>query len=230
MKVTPSAVPGIELISKEDPGFGEALARTVGAVSLDRLEVALPFSVIVENRSPHPVALFAVRFDMLDGKAKPCCVVHYADTLRNPEKAGLPVGASRFVCAEASFTTLAVEGREPAPSRTRLNIGNLKRMRQIRATLDCVAFNDGSFSGPDSLAAFDRLKAERNTEMEFIASVLRLADRPAVAMEEIMKAATNGDRIQKRQARRLLEAFAGGGLEGMITKARSHRPRIELRR
>jgi hypothetical protein len=230
MKVTPSAVPGIAIISKEDPGFAEALARTVDAVSLDRLEAALPFSVIVENRSPHSVALFAVRFDMLDGKAKPCCVVHYADTLRNPEKAGLPAGASRFVCAEASFTALAVEGREPAPSRTRLNIGNLKRMLQIRATLDCVAFDDGSFSGPDSLAAFDRLNAERNTEMEFIASVLHLSDRPAVAMEAIMKAATNGDRVQKNQARRLLEAFASGGLDGMTAKARSHRPRIELRR
>jgi len=230
MKVTPSAVPGVALISKEDPGFGEALARTVSAVPLDRLETALPFSVIVENQSRHPIALFGVRFDMLDSKAKPCCVVHYADTLRNPEKAGLPPGSSRFVCAEASYTTLAVEGRESSPSRTRLNIGNLKRMLQIRAALDCVAFNDGSFSGPDSLGAFDRLNAERNTEMEFIASVLRLADRPAEAMEEIIKAASQGARAEKDQARRLLEAFAAGGLEAMIAKARSHRPRIELRR
>jgi hypothetical protein len=134
------------------------------------------------------------------------------------------------VCAEASFTTLAVEGREPAPSRTRLNVSNLKRMLQIRASLDCVAFNDGSFSGPDSLAAFDRLNTERSIEMEFIAGVLRLADRPAVAMEGIMKAATGGHRVQRDQARRLLEAFAGGGLEEMIAKARSHRPRIELQR
>jgi hypothetical protein len=103
-------------------------------------------------------------------------------------------------------------------------------MLQIRAALDCVAFNDGSFRGPDSLAAFDRLTAERSVEMEFIAGVLRLADRPAVAMEGIMKAATGGDRVQRDQARRLLEAFAGGGLEGMIAKARSHRPRIELQR
>jgi hypothetical protein len=235
MKVTPSAVPGIALLAREDPEFIAALAQAEFAVTLDRLEPALPFSVIVANRTLDPVALFGVRFDMLDAKAKPCCVVHYADTLRNPEKAGLPAGASRFVCAEATFTTLAVggngaDGRETAQARTRLNIGNLRKMLQIRVSLDCVAFADGRFAGPDSLGAFARLNTERAAEMQFMDDVLQCAGRPASAMEAIMKSATSGDRIHKNQARRLLEAFAGGGFEAMMAKARAYRPRIELHR
>src|SRR5437660_1130782 len=110
MKVTPSAVAGVELIGPDQPDFRSRLALAGCAASLDRLEAALPFSVIVANGAPQPVALFAVRFDMLDGKGKPCSVVHYADTLRNPEKEGFPAGGCRFVCAEAGFTTLAIEG------------------------------------------------------------------------------------------------------------------------
>jgi hypothetical protein len=45
-----------------------------------------------------------------------------------------------------------------------------------------------------------------------------------------MSAASDGDRIEKPQARRLLEGFATGGLEEMVRRARQHRARIELRR
>jgi len=37
------------------------------------------------------------------------------------------------------------------------DIGNLKRMLQIRATLDCGRSLTVAFSGPDSLGAFERL-------------------------------------------------------------------------
>lgn len=230
MKVTASTVSGIGLIGPSDPGFAEALRRTGSAVSEDQLAQALPFSVIVVNQSERAVALFGIRFDMLDAKARPCSVVHYADTLRNPEKAGLPPGAHRFVCAEASFTSLALEGKAAGAGRSRLNVANLKKMIQIRASLDCVAFADGAFAGADTLGAFDRLTDERRREVEFHNGALALFGQPARAVEYVMKSAGEGDRIVKAQARRLLEAFAAGGFDAMQSKALAHRPRIELHR
>ena len=229
MKVTPSTVPGITLIGPDEAAFRPALAMAGSAVPLEQLTAALPFSVIVANQSERAVALFAIRFDMLDAKAKPCSVVHYADTLRNPEKAGLPPGAFRLVCAEASFTALALEGRAPA-ARTRLNLANLRKMLQTRASLDCAAFADGTFAGPDSLGAFDRLAAERQQEAEFIEAFMRVAGQPATALEHVMKVASEGDRIRKAQARRLLEAFASGGFDAMQLRALGHRTRIALQR
>ena len=229
MKVTPSTVPGITLIGPGEPAFQPALALAGSAVPLDQLTNAVPFSVIVANRSERAVVLFAIRFDMLDAKTKPCSVVHYADTLRNPEKAGLAPGTFRFVCAEASFTSLALEGRAPA-ARTRLNIANLKKMLQIRASLDCAAFTDGAFEGPDSLGAFDRLATERRLELEFVEDFVRLAGQPAAAIESVMKIASEGDRVRKAQARHLLEAFASGGFEAMQQRVRNHRARIGLHR
>ena len=59
---------------------------------------------------------------------------------------------------------------------------------------------------------------------------VRLAGQPAAALELVMKIASEGDRIRKAQARRLLEAFASGGFEAMQQRARNHRTRIELHR
>ena len=229
MIVTPSAVPGIALIGPDEAAFGPALAMTGSAVSLDQLTPSLPFSVVVANQSERPVALFAIRFDMLDAKAKPCSVVHYADTLRNPERPGLLPGAFRFVCAEAAFTSLALEGRAPA-ARTKLNVVNLRKMVQMRVSLDCAAFADGTFDGADSLGAFDRLARERQQELEFTGEFALLADQPAAALAWVVKIAGEGDRIRRAQARVLLEAFASGGWEAMQVRSRGHRVRIALRR
>jgi len=104
MKVTPSAVRHCPY-PHDDPGFGEALSLTVSAVSLDRLE---RHCFLRNCGQPSPIrSRFLGAFRQLDGKAKPCAL--FTTWIRcASEKAGLPPGAHRFVCAEASFTTLAV--------------------------------------------------------------------------------------------------------------------------
>ena len=81
-------------------------------------------------------------------------MVHYADTLRNPEKADFRPGSGRFICAEPAYTSLVIRGAEAAATRGRMNLDNLRRMLRIRASLDCIAFADGRFEGPDTQRAF----------------------------------------------------------------------------
>jgi hypothetical protein len=86
MKVLPSSVVGIALLSPDSPDFEPALAAILGRAPRELLRQALPYSVIVENNSDRAVSLLGVRFDMLAPKGKHYSVVHYSDTLRNPLK------------------------------------------------------------------------------------------------------------------------------------------------
>jgi hypothetical protein len=171
------------------------------------------------------VALLGIRFDMDGPGAKSYSVVHYADTLRHPENPGLPPGAMRFVCAEPLYTDLVLRrAREIAP-RGPMNLGNLRKALQIRASIDCAAFDDGHFAGPDSLGAFDRLETGRAAEMAFLAEVLH----PDCDIETLLKQALQTP-ARRVLAKRLYEGFAEGGLSEAAARARNHRLRIKLRR
>src|SRR6185312_5756361 len=106
MKITPTSVAGITLAGPESLEFEHVLAPLLGRAPRDLVAPALPYSVIVTNRSGRAVSLLGVRFDMTGSRGKPYSVIHYADTLRNPEKSDFLADTSRFVCAEPSFTAL----------------------------------------------------------------------------------------------------------------------------
>ena len=96
MKVLPSSVAEIAIHGCDSPEFHAALPGILGRAPRELLEPALPFSVIVENKSEPAVALLGVRFDMTGPKGTQYSVVHYADTLRNPEKADFLPGQRAF--------------------------------------------------------------------------------------------------------------------------------------
>src|SRR5262245_38557925 len=108
MQVEPSSVADVELIGSGTPEFKEAIQQLLGEEPDDVLRPALPYSVIVRNNHLHAVALLGVRFDMVGRKAKPYSVIHYADTLRHPERANIAPGTMRFVCAEPLYTDLVL--------------------------------------------------------------------------------------------------------------------------
>src|SRR5580658_8338914 len=108
MQVEPSSVAGVELIGPDAQGFRQAVELLLGRAPDDVLKPALPYSVIARNNHSRPLALLGVRFDMVGRKAKPYSVIHYADTLRYPEKANLAPGAARFVCAEPRYTEMVL--------------------------------------------------------------------------------------------------------------------------
>jgi hypothetical protein len=234
MQVQPSSVADLDLIGPGAAEFKAAVETLLGREPDDLLTPALPYSVIARNNRPRAVALLGIRFDMDGPQAKSYSVVHYADTLRHPENAGLPPGAMRFVCAEPLYTDLVLRrAREIAP-RGPMNLGNLRKALQIRASLDCAAFDDGHFAGPDSLGAFDRLEIERAAETAFLDEVLK----PNCAVETLLKQtieipARAGDRAllaRRVLAKRLYEGFAEGGMPEAVARARNHRLRIKLRR
>ncbi len=168
MKISPSGVAGITLVGPESEEFEQALAPLLGSAPRELLAPALPYSVIVANDSTRAISLLGVRFDMTGPYAKPYSVIHYADTLRNPEKSDLLPDTSRFVCAEPSFTALLLGRDNALGSCGRHNLDNLGRMLNFRASLDCVAWDNGRFEGPDTQGAFARLAQQREMEGAFV--------------------------------------------------------------
>ena len=232
MQVQPSSVADLELIGPDAGEFKQAVESLLGREPDGVLAPALPYSAITRNHGSRAVALLGIRFDMAGPRARSYSVIHYADTLRRPEKASLTPGAMRFVCAEPLYTDLVLRRGRQVDPRGPMNLDNLRKALQIRASLDCAAFDDGQFAGPDSLGAFDRLETERAAEMVFLEEVLK----PDCALETLLQRtigmpARAGDRAllaRRALAKRLYEGFTAGGLGEAIERARNHRLRVSL--
>jgi hypothetical protein len=225
---TEASVARVGLIGPEDAEFLPELEKLWGGFLNgspgDVLRPALPFSVIAQNKAGRTVALLGVRFDMRGDRGKSYSVVHYADSLRYPENADLKPGASRFVCAEPLYTSMVVRREISVDPRAPMNLANLRKALGIRASIDCVAFDDGQFSGPDSLGAYERLAGERIAEEEFLAS-LRAGKSP-----ETLLADASENAGLRALARKFHGAFVAGGAAEVADLAAVHRYRIALRR
>ena len=227
MKISPSGVAGVSLLGPASEDFELALVPLLGRAPRELLAPAMPYSVIVVNDSDRPIALLGVRFDMTGPRAQPYSVIHYADSLRNPDKADFLPGTTRFVCAEPSFTALLLRRDGDLSSRGRSNLDNLRRILDIRASLDCVTFDDGRFDGPDTLGAFDRLARQREMEGAFVDQMAKLS--PSAGEKLLHEASEDqSDRARRRLGRRLLEELQSGGRDAMLTCARDHRLKIAV--
>jgi hypothetical protein len=227
MKIVPSTIDGVRLLAPGTEEFERELEPLLGRAPRELIAPALPYSVIVANDAGQAIALLGVRFDMTGPHAKPYSVIHYADTLRNPEKAELRPGARRWVCAEPSFTALLLRRDNDLSSRGRDNLDNLRKMLDLSASIDCVAFDDGRFEGPDTQNAFGRLAKQREMEASFLIEAVSMS---AADAGRYLRAAVEdaGDRTRRMLARKLLEGLESEGSEGMMRQARQHRLRIAV--
>ncbi len=232
MKVAASTVSGVAVYGPGTAEFEAGLAELLGTAPKELLKAALPYSVILENIDTRVISFFGVRFDMQPPKGRQVSVVHYADSLRNPEKGDFRPGAKRFVCAEPEYTGLLIRGDVAPRTRGRMNLDNLRRMIETRVSLDCVAFEDGSFEGPDSQGAFERLARERETELAFAAEVIERAGDGSGGFEKFLYLAVEDpeDRARRMISRKMLEALKAGGPAEVAARARAWRCRIPLRR
>jgi len=233
MQVEPSGVADLDLIGPDAAEFKEAVKSLLGREPDDVLTPALPYSAIARNNRPRAAALLGIRFDMTGPRAKSYSVIHYADTLRYPEQASLTPGAMRFVCAEPLYTDLVLRrGREIDP-RGPMNLNNLRKALQVRASLDCAAFDDGQFAGPDSLGAFDRLESEREAEIALLDEIRK----PGCDIELLLRQALEipAEKARDRAllarrvlAKRLYEGFAAGGFGEVLSLVRNCRLKVRL--
>ena len=235
MQVEPSTVADVDLIGPDAPEFHAAVESLVGREPDDVLKPALPYSVVARNNHSRPLALLGVRFDMAGRKAKTYSVIHYADTLRYPEKANLAPGAMRFVCAEPRYTDMVLRHEREIDRRGPMNLKNLRTALRIRASLDCAAFDDGQFAGPDSLRAFDRFQTEREAEIALLEEVLAELLKPDCAIEKLLERAVEipaeSDRAalaRRTLAKEFHHGLAAGGLDELAARVRNHRLRIRL--
>jgi hypothetical protein len=232
MTVAASAVSGVAVYGPGTEEFETGLAELLGTVPRELLKAALPYSIILENFGERTVSFFGVRFDMQPRKGRMVSVVHYADSLRNPEKGDFRPGAKRFVCVEPEYTALPIRGAVAPRTRGRMNLDNLRRMVETRASLDCAAFEDGSFEGPDSQKAFERLARERESELAFAAEVIRRVGDGSGGFESFLYEAVEDpeDRARRMISRKMLEALKAGGAAEVAARAGAWRCRIALRR
>ncbi len=102
-------------------------------------------------------------------------------------------------------------------------------MLNVSAMVDCVAWSDGKFEGPDSLGAFERLARQRLMEEAFVALAQSMDAR---TMERFLKQASEDteDRARRKLGRKLLEGFQSGGREEVLKRARNHHLKIPLHR
>jgi hypothetical protein len=222
----------VELIHPGAAGFDAALESILGRPPDRVLKPALPYSVIVRNGDERAIALLGIRFDLI-GLRGTSSVVHYADTLRHPEKTDFRSGTLRFVCAEPSYTDMVLRGTDEVDRRGRMNLENLFTVLQARASLDCVGFDDGQFAGKDSLGAFERFAREREAEIAFLAEIAEPECAVSTVLEQALEipAEKTRDRAaiaRRALARRLHDGFVTGGLSEVSERARSHRVRIGL--
>lgn len=236
MKVEPSGVAGVvagvELIGPDAAEFLPAVETLYGRAVDEVLRPALPYSVIARNETGRTIALLGIRFDMTGADAKRYAVIHYADTLRHPEKADLTPGATRFVCAEHFYTELVYTDLVPTRAsdvdrRSRMNLDNLRKALRIGASVDCVAFDDGQFAGADTNGAFERLERERRTESEFVREVLEMEFGTLSDLETLLARAMEVPG-RKGLAQRLYAGLQAGGPAEVLARARNHHCRIAL--
>jgi hypothetical protein len=233
MQVEPSSVTGVGLIGPRADDFKEALRALLGREPDEILTPALPYSIIVRNDHVRPIALLGVRFDMVSRQVKTYSVVHYADTLRNPEKGDLKPGAMRFICAEPRYTDLVLRREDTVDQRGPMNLKNLRTVLRISASVDCAAFDDGEFHGPDTLGVFERFESEREAEIAFLEEVLL----PDCAIETLLKHTLDASAGQSEDpalaarrtlAKRLQEGFIEGGIPEVAARVAAWRHRISL--
>jgi len=222
----------VELIQPGAAAFDAALESILGRPPDRVLAPALPYSVIVRNGDRRAIALLGIRFDLIGLKGT-YSVVHYADTLRHPEKTDFRPGTMRFVCAEPSYTDMVLRGANEVDRRGRMNLEKLLTVLQARPSLDCVGFDDGQFAGKDSLGAFERFACEREAEIALLDELAAPDGAVAALLEQAMeippeKARDRAAIARRALARRLHDGFVTGGLTEVSERARNHRVRIGL--
>ena len=244
MRVETSSIRSVDLIGPEHGEFADAVSWLLGRKPDDLLTPALPYSVIARNNDSRVLALLGVRFDMLGRKRNPWSVIHYADTLRNPERADLKPGMMRFVCAEPLYTDLVLRRATTIDPRGPMNIENLRMATEVHASVDCVAWDDGAFAGPDALCAFERFTAETAAELALVEELLlyegatqELHNTDAIhrVLASAIDIPLGRDRdrtliARRALARRIADGLDSGGPEEALLRARSHRARMRLHR
>jgi hypothetical protein len=105
-----------------------------------------------------------------------------------------------------------------------MNVKNLRTMVSVRASIDCFAFADGRFCGPDTGGAFERFRVQRESEQALISGVLSAEIRE----EHLLTELNSDNSVRRALAAKLIDQLMQGGAQAMLDCARRHRSRIEL--
>jgi hypothetical protein len=111
--------------------------------------------------------------------------------------------------------------------RGKMNLDSLRMVLRIRASVDCVAFADGQFAGPDSLGAFDRFAQERNAETALLDEIRLAGAAPELVLKKALEIPSSQARdraliARKVLARRLQEILENDGSDEMCSTAQNY--------
>ena len=158
MVVAPSSILGVDILGPGTAEFEDALAQLLEGRQSDAIRDALPYSVIVRNRTARRIVLMAVLFEV-----QPTPGANLERTLK------------RTGNLEA-FADSGVGIKPGGLWSVSLSNARLAGSAAIAGSLDCVLFEDGSFVGPDrglagKVRTYDRLMKSIAGETELFAHV-----------------------------------------------------------
>ena len=204
MKIHPSQIEGVEI-----------------GPATDLPPLATEFGVMITNWTDQTIAFVGVRFDLIRPDGRLAASVQYGDMLRFPEVADFVPGGTRFVSIEHGVTESVRQGLRVEDHlgyrRILTNLQGLRRMLGISVSLDCIAFADGRFFGPDLGEAFTRLCSEREAELQFRSRILAMKSITLASLQAAPKRFAN-----------LSALFMRAGEEAVGEAIESHRLRIPL--
>ena len=168
LTVIPSAIPDVEVVGPQSPDFDALVTQIVGADRPVGLAAALPYAVVIRNRTAQAITAI----DMVWTKADQI-LLNAADAMFNkpilyvkPGQAVLasPPGILQNQRQLQIFASGTTEGHRLEDFQ---NPGN------VAVVVDAVVFESGQFMGPNRYGAFERWQAQIQAPRDLATAVLQ---------------------------------------------------------
>ena len=234
--VTPSAVPGVDLLGPPSAEFTAATDQFFGSSRSANLTNWLPFGVVIANHTSQSIMGVAICWQLTtaDGRTLGYHLTYEAFDRPNarlrPGQMGVAVGMTLIL----NPRRLPAQFRAAAPGsvQTPGSLPNFQSAQSVEATLDGVIYASGQFAGPDTFKTYETYVANTTVPGQVAAKVLAMkaAAQPVAAIVAWLKTAaaqTLNERTdgwwnaiaEKHTARELLQSYQQGGEDQLYQTA-----------
>jgi hypothetical protein len=225
LSVTPSAIPGIELVGPQSSDFEGLVTQIAGTARPVGLAAALPYSVVIRNKTSQAIAAIDTVWTTNDR-----ILLNAADAMFNksilyvkPGQAVLasPPGILQNQRQLQIFANGVIEGHR---------LENFQSPEGVTITVDAVVFESGQFVGANRYGAFEQWQAQIQAPRDLATAVLQKQSSQSINdivswLEGLAAIRRPPEDLHAREtitsARILLAVYRGNGDGGLYSRARS---------
>lgn len=168
LTIVPSAIQGIELVGPQSPDFDARVTQIVGTDRPVGLAVALPYAVVITNRTSQAIEAINTVWTTTDQ-----ILLNAEDAMFNkpilyvnPGQAVLasPPGILQNPRQLQIFANGSIEGHR---------LENFRNVGDVTVTIDAVVFESGQFVGANRYGAFEQWQAQIQAPRDLATAVLQ---------------------------------------------------------